>query len=247
MGSSHFYLEFLLALVYLLRTSPTSTHQFQNPAVFALDYTLVPDGTYPVQLQQTLAGYNHLLSILPDSSRICLAGDSAGATLHLSLLLHLSRKQSSPSSMRPGFAMLISPWATLFSFKNQDTRSDYLSAASLQLYAKQYVGGFQQSALWHGEIDDAVISPGTCKDKEWWHCAAPTKGLAVFYGSEEVLATETSDLIELLRQADVDVVEREEYGGIHAWPVATLFLSDSREERLKGLEGIVDLIGERMG
>ena len=240
MGSSYFYLEFLMALVHLLRTS-SATKQFQNPALFALEYTLVPDATYPTQLQQTLAGYNHLLTILPDPSRICLAGDSAGATLFLSLLLHLSNQGESP--LRPDFAILISPWVTLNSQKNENTADDYLNADILRLYAKQYMGSLSDN-ISHEE--ESIISPGTCKDGEWWHRAVPTRGLAMFYGTEEILATETRELIALLRDAGVDVVERPELGGIHAWPVATLFLSDTGEARLKGLRDMVKLIGERM-
>ena len=81
MGSSYFYMEFLLAWVSLLEAAG-----FQNPALFALDYTLVPDAVYPRQLQETYFGYLHVLSIVKDPSRICVSGDSAGATLILSFL-----------------------------------------------------------------------------------------------------------------------------------------------------------------
>ena len=42
----------------------------------------------------------------------------------------------------------------------------------------------------------------------------------------------------------VDSVEEEK--GIHAWPVACLFLSSTRDERQKGLKVIVGKIKERM-
>lgn len=38
----------------------------------------------------------------------------------------------------------------------------------------------------------------------------------------------------------------EEKGGIHAWPVAALFLSSTREERQKGLKAIVGHIKEQI-
>ncbi|KAI9778053.1 MAG: hypothetical protein M1816_004281 [Peltula sp. TS41687] len=240
MGSSYFYLEFLIAFVHLLRTS-SATNQFQNPALFALEYTLVPDASYPTQLHEVLAGYHHLLTILPDPSRICLAGDSAGATLSLSLLLHLSRQEE--SRLRPGFAVLISPWVTLESRKNEDTKDDYLNADVLRLYAKQYIGSIPNKTF---RREEPILSPGTCRDGEWWLRAVPARGLAVFYGTEEVLATETRDLVALLQGTGVDVVERPELGGIHAWPVAKLFLSDTGQARLKGLRDMVELIGERM-
>ena len=75
MGSSHFYLEFLLTWVSTLVQSG-----YRNPAIFALDYTLVPDASFPVQLEETCRGYEHVLT-LADPSNVCVAGDSAGAFL----------------------------------------------------------------------------------------------------------------------------------------------------------------------
>ena len=139
MGSSYFYLEFLLAWIALLRVAG-----FRNPAVFALEYTLVPDESYPVQLQQAILGYNYVLSITNDPSKVCMSGDSAGATLILSLLLHLANGQHGTAPKRtllPGMAVLISPWVTLVSSKDVNTPSDYLDATNLHHYARQYANG----------------------------------------------------------------------------------------------------------
>lgn len=67
----------------------------RNPAIFAFDYTLVPDARYPTQVLETLQGYEHVLQEARDASRVCVAGDSAGATLVLSLLLKLGAQASS--------------------------------------------------------------------------------------------------------------------------------------------------------
>lgn len=53
--------------------------------------------------------------------------------------------------------------------------------------------------------------------------------------------------MNLLRKADVRAKTKEAEGGIHAWPVAALFLSSTREERQKGLRMIVEEIQQRMG
>ena len=163
MGSPWFYLEFLLAWVTLLRdgihpNDKTRTQQkhFRNPALFALDYTLVPTATFPTQLQQTLKGYEFVNSLLPshektqsDQARdgsppIILSGDSAGATMALSLLLVLAKGRTDvPRSTSllppPRLATLISPWCRLISELNRDTPSDYLNADSLHLYACEYL------------------------------------------------------------------------------------------------------------
>jgi len=262
MGSSFFYTEFLIAWVHLLRISTKAT----NPALFALEYSLVPTQTYPTQLHETLAGYHWVLSRLPphlDPSRVCLAGDSAGATLMLSLILTLAEDERKPQM--PGFATLISPWCVLVSPKNRDTASDYLNAESLHLYAKQYVG--DPAALTKAGAPKSKTkgrwvsphhpraSPGDCDDLKLWRKACPEFGFHFVYGAEEVFAPETAAMIGRIKRAiaqssaDGDkkkpgIWVSEEKAGIHAWPVVALFLASSREERTKGLKAIVDRIGK---
>ncbi|KAL9009111.1 MAG: hypothetical protein Q9173_005832 [Seirophora scorigena] len=231
MGSTYFYLEFLLAWLTILREAG-----WRNPAIFALEYTLVPDEKYPTQLDQTVAGYDHVCHIIKNPSRICLAGDSAGATLQLSLLLHLS-KSSHPGKRLPGFATLISPWATLVTPKNRNTPSDYLNADSLHLYGRQYAGTARN-------LKEALVSPGMCKDREWWMRACPSEGFCFMYGSEEVFGPEVRDLIALLRRSGCAVRVREEPGQVHAWPVVSLFLADTAAERTKGLRDLTKVISQ---
>jgi acetyl esterase/lipase len=237
MGSSYFYLEFLLAWLTLLKRSG-----FRCPAIFALDYTLVPDASYPTQLQQTVLGYKHILSKIGDSSKICVSGDSAGALLILSFLLHLARACNSEierCTMRPGMAVLISPWVTLASSKDKNTPSDYLDVNSLHRYARQYAGA-------KASVDDVMVSPGKCKALDLWKKACPSHGFGILFGAEEVFAPEIRDFIALVLKTGTNVEVREEQCGIHAWPVATLFLGDTREGRQTGLKTIVNMINRRM-
>ncbi len=229
MGSSYFYLEFLLAWVSFLKQAG-----YQNPAIFALEYTLVPDAAYPTQLEQTISGYDYVRSIIEDTSRICVGGDSAGATLILTLLLYIAQ-QPDYEKRKPGFATLISPWTTLFSSQNRNTPSDFLDANSLHIYGRQYAGSDQG-------LDNPLVSPGVCKDSTWWKRASPLKGYGVLFGSEELLGPELRDMIALWRKSGCSVSVREEPGAIHAWPVATLFLSDTQAERQKGLKDLVKMV-----
>lgn len=237
MGSSYFYLEFLLVWLSLLKSAG-----YRNPAIFALEYTLVPDACYPKQLQEVITGYNYILSIIDEPSKICVAGDSAGATIILSLLLHLARSGQTEKDNRsivPGMAVLISPWVTLISSKDKNTPSDYLDSKSLHLYARQYSGNKISTG-------DSRVSPGNCKDIKLWAKASPTSGFFITYGAEEVFAPEIRDLIALLMEAGTDVDVEIANGGIHAWPVASLFLSSTKEKRQRGLKSIVEQIRERM-
>ncbi|KAH7348782.1 Alpha/Beta hydrolase protein [Rhexocercosporidium sp. MPI-PUGE-AT-0058] len=255
MGTSYFYLEFLLAFHTLL-SSPSYTHtKFSNPAILALEYTLVPQASYPTQLHQAIAGYKFLLTKTHDPSCIVFSGDSAGGTIILSLLLHIGNTKGNLAKgaktkavsaggndiqgVVPALAVLISPWTTLISEKDRNTKSDYLDADNLHHYARQYVGSRHSTS-------DPLISPGNCKDVAWWRRACPSKGLLVIWGREEVFAPEIRDWVKLLEGSDVGVTSSEETGGIHAWPVASLFLSSTREERIKGLVQIVGFIGDNM-
>jgi acetyl esterase/lipase len=233
MGSSFFYMEFLLAWVSLLRSAG-----YRNPALFALEYTLVPDATYPTQLHETVAGYQYVLSLAQSSARVVVGGDSAGATLMLSFLLYVTQ-HADLRHQRPGMAVLVSPWVTIVSEQNRNTKSDFLNKDSLELYGRQYVGP-------KAVVDDPMVSPGLCKDVKRWADASPEHGWYFLYGSEEVLGDETRDLIRLLVKTGKPVEYWEEKGGIHAWPVASLYLGETKEERLGGLRSMVGTIKERI-
>ncbi|KAK5627693.1 hypothetical protein RRF57_003409 [Xylaria bambusicola] len=238
MGSSYFYLEFLLSWLDLLKKAG-----YENPSIFALEYTLVPDDSFPKQLEEAIAGYDHVLSTVGDSWRVCVGGDSAGATIILNLLLHLANMGHQADVMdgigqwqlpKPALAVLISPWVSLVSDKHHNTRSDYLDAGNLHIYAEEYAGDDLSP-------HDPLLSPGQNRDIDWWRRATPDHGFFVAYGNEEVLAPETEGLIQFWKKGDIKVVDRRETGGIHAWPVASLFLSESNK-RLTGLKAIVQEI-----
>ena len=230
MGSAQFYLEPLLVLFALLKKG-----QYRNPAVFALEYDLVPDQTWPTQAIQTMTGYRYVLSLVSgDASRVCVAGDSAGGTLVLSLLLSLAKDKES-ETLRPGYATLFSPWVTLISENDRDTRSDFLNTDSLHLYASQY-------ARTPENLNNPIVSPGCCTDLSWWRKAAPTNGFYITYGSEEVFGPEIRLLVRRLRKGGIGVRVKEEPGEVHAWVIARLFLADTMEERLLGMEEVVKAI-----
>ena len=230
MGSGFFYLEFLIAWVSMLKDAG-----YRNPAIFSLEYTLVPDETFPKQLEQTFTGYEFASTLAGDASRLCVSGDSAGGTLILSLLLYLSENGDQTRGSKPAFAALISPWTNLQSDLNRDTPSDYLNSDSLHLYGRQYAGSL-------ANLKHPLVSPGTCEDGTWWMRASPSAGFGILFGSEEVLGPEMRKLIALLRTNGCKVGVREDSGGIHAWPVVTLFLSDTQAERQRGLKDLVKMI-----
>ncbi|KAK1238673.1 hypothetical protein MKX07_004249 [Trichoderma sp. CBMAI-0711] len=251
MGSSYFYFEFLLAWHSLLVDAG-----YENPAIFALDYSLVPDEVYPTQILQTLQGYKHVLEVAKDASKVCVAGDSAGGTLILSMLLEvgiqvqsqqamgvkLGKKRGVPGDFRPDFAiprmaMLISPWITLASSLHFLSPVDYLNRNTLWKYGHQYAG----DTMIHG----GMASPGRCDDVKLWKAASPERGYFITYGGDEVLAPDIENFVSRLGAGKVEIEARRFDGGIHAWPVASLFLSSTRRKRLYGLRTIVGEIRKR--
>lgn len=250
MGSTYFYLEFLMAWASLLK----SRGHFQNPAIFAVEYTLVPKATFPTQLDEVLEGYRYATNMVKDRypGRVCIAGDSAGATLTLTLLLKIAADGTEAN--RPAFATLISPWCVLIDEMNRNTPSDYLDVESLRLYARQYIGttvsddfpSLDRMEHKPSSTKDWLASPGLCKDLEIWKRASPKRGYHFVYGSEEVFARSARELVKLIRSAGVAVEVSESLGAIHAWPVVSLFLKDSIEDRLAGLHEMVDTMQLRM-
>jgi acetyl esterase/lipase len=77
--------------------------------VLALEYRLAPEHPFPAALNDAVAAYRWLLDQGIASTRIMIAGDSAGGGLTLATLLAL-RDNSSPL---PAGAMLLSPWTDL--------------------------------------------------------------------------------------------------------------------------------------
>lgn len=204
---------------------------FRNPAVFALEYSLVPDAQWPTQFNETRASYAFLHEAFGDASaaKICVSGDSAGATLILSMLLQPGRLDPNPrfeALHRPALAILLSPWTHLVSDLNRNTRSDYLDKDSLQRYAKQYAGD--------EAVTDGVISPGL--NTTHWKQASPLNGYRIVYGAEEVFGAGIQEMIRHMKSTGAAVKAHRQEAGIHAWPVVNLFLGKTREERLHGLD-----------
>jgi acetyl esterase/lipase len=283
MGSAYFYLEFLLAWLHLLKTH--ATRPARNPAILALDYTLVPFETYPTQLCEVLSGYRWLLAKMRKGTdeteedvarKVCLSGDSAGATLSLSLLLELAFAASTTGADEeaplpaPGYTTLISPWPTLVSSLHEATSSDYLAPKSLHHYARQYVGdvtdeGEDLNPIVSLEplktkdrasyLHDPVASPGANKSGNvaLWARAWPEKGLHFIFGAEECLGEDARELIRFLLEEVGESVKgkggvtvTEEEAQVHAWPVVQLFLGNTEDDRLKGLRRIVDVMVQAM-
>lgn len=85
-------------------------------AVAVLEYTLAPEGRYPMQLSQAVNGLSHMLSAGFRPRDIVIGGDSAGGNLAAALLFHLVQPKPTVDPIKleePLYAaFLVSPWVT---------------------------------------------------------------------------------------------------------------------------------------
>ncbi|KAK6517880.1 hypothetical protein TWF506_005058 [Arthrobotrys conoides] len=238
MGSAHFYLEFLISWASKLQSSG-----FKNPAVFALDYTLVPDAKFPTQLNEAYTGYRIVNELAP-SAEIVVCGDSAGGNIALSLLLHIARPRKGRGTgeashlRRPSYATLISPWTVLVSSKNKNTENDFLDANQLQKFGVSYANG--------GDVNDPYKSPGLCQDLGWWEEALPVHGIHMVYGSHEVFANEIRSLVSIFEKIKSVRLKVTEKPTIHVWPVVQAFIGANVLQREEGLEVMAGAITEAL-
>ena len=227
---------------------------YQNPAIFSLEYTLVPDGVYPKQVNEVVQGYRHVLDVAKDPSKVCVGGDSAGGALILSLLQVLGAQGSSqrmrgarsdgnltipqePALPLPWMATLISPWVTLVTSRHRPSTVDYLDRQTLWKYAHEYAG--------ESMVNQTPASPGSCTDDKLWRASSPGRGIYAIYGEEEVFRPDIEYLLKRNERIGVEVRAERIEGGIHAWPVASLFMSSTEEKRLYGLRCIVSEMKRR--
>lgn len=158
--------------------------------ILAINYRLAPEHPFPAVLEDSMSGYHWLLQQGYDSSRIIIAGDSAGSGLTLATLVSL-RDAGDPLLARTVF---ISPWFDLSISGNSvriKAKSDtILNAVILNEYAQYYSTG--------QEITSPLISPLFTN----FHRSPP---ILVQVGSDEILLDDSVRISELAHKSGVDV------------------------------------------
>ncbi|KAK9763861.1 hypothetical protein K7432_009115 [Basidiobolus ranarum] len=108
--------------------------------IFSIEYDLAPECTFPKPIFQMKEAYEYLINTLNiSSSKIFLAGDSAGGNIAISSAVRI-REAGLPM---PAGMILVSPWVDLESesesgLQNQDY--DILTSESLTKWANMYMG-----------------------------------------------------------------------------------------------------------
>ncbi|MEA2061560.1 MAG: alpha/beta hydrolase [Thermodesulfobacteriota bacterium] len=179
-----------------------------------IEYRLAPEHPFPAGLDDSLTAYEWLLSHGFASDKICLAGDSAGGGLALSLLLKIKEKKLP----MPCAAALISPW-TDHTCNNPSHRKNQKKDPMINQYML-----FHASRLYTGgkNLDHYLVSPAN----------ADFKGLCpllVQAGSLEVLMDDAVHLAEKAKNAGVKVTLEIWPDMFHVWHFFSRFLVQGRE------------------
>ncbi|MEN8718810.1 MAG: alpha/beta hydrolase fold domain-containing protein, partial [Oceanococcaceae bacterium] len=184
-----------------------------NARVVLPDYRKAPEHPFPAPNDDVLAVYRALLDDGVRPERLVVAGDSAGGSLALSLLLD-ARTHGLP---QPAACGLLSPatdqnyrFGSHVRFDNVDPM---LSAALIEQLQGAYVPDVRQR-------QDPRASP-VYGD---WHGCAP---LAILVSSDECLYDQSLRLAARARRAGVSVTLRSEPGRIHVWPIFVPLLKES--------------------
>jgi monoterpene epsilon-lactone hydrolase len=120
---------------------------------FSIDYSLAPESTLPVALDDALAAYRWLLEQGFPANRIVLSGDSAGGNLAAATAL----RAAAEGLPTPAGLHLISAWLDLTqsgaSYKARATHDIMLTHKTMCEVARIYVGTFDARHPWASPVN----------------------------------------------------------------------------------------------
>jgi len=179
-----------------------------------IDYRLAPEHPFPAAIEDTLAAYEWMLAQGTAPSQIVVAGDSAGGTLALELLIHL-RDNNQPL---PAAAICLSPAPDL-SFSGKSWV--YNSKKDLMLDERKERKAVQ---IYLREADPCspYASP----------IFADLQGLPLMLiqvGSHEVLLSDVERFSEKARASGVDLTLEVWPGMQHEWQFAAKYLPEGKQ------------------
>lgn len=158
--------------------------------LFAADYRLAPEHTFPAASDDALATYLHLINSGIDAKNIVLVGDSAGGGLVFATLLQIKEK----GLAMPASAVCLSPWLDL---DNNDAEAlvyekndPFIKVRDVKRWGKFYAGD---------QIRNPLVSPIYATD----FTGFPKMYIQV--GTAETLLIESRKMNSILKKNGVDV------------------------------------------
>ncbi|KAF8968820.1 Alpha/Beta hydrolase protein [Flammula alnicola] len=205
------------------RGKPTSTA--------ILDYSLVPDRTFPTQLKQTVFAIQHIVNSGVKPENIQLVGDSAGGIMiHMVLSHMLHPVQGVPKlalSSPLGGGYMMSPWVRMLDTEDQclktdrEGRGDFLTRHTGLYWAGKVLHGVPKSAL---PYIDANTAP-----EDWLKGVDKyVKRILISAGSAEVLRDEIIKYSKTMEKYHKNATTVLQENGIHVDPLFD-FLTEEKD------------------
>jgi epsilon-lactone hydrolase len=179
------------------------------------EYRLAPEHPFPAAIEDAVTVYRWLLRQGYDSSKIILAGDSAGGGLSIAATLVL-RDQNEPL---PGAIVCLSPWVDLTSsgesYRKNKEIDPYLSVQGVRDAALMYAGN-------ENSLNHPLVSP----------VFADLTGLPPLFiqaGNHEILQSDAELLAKQARHAGVNVTFKVWDGMWHVWQISGDTLPEAKK------------------
>lgn len=213
-ATMHHIIYLLALLKALLLKTPSS-----RISIAIVDYALLPNHTFPVQLQDSIDAYDDI-TVRQGFKNVILTGDSAGGLLVMTLMA--ARKRSPPqslnppkSSVEPNGSILFFPWAgskgaVETGSYERNKESDIVTAESLRYWATLYANNNKEL------FETPWISPSKGSKEFWANVIKPARTF-VLYGSGEILADDIEKWIDLVEIPSTNV--HVDVNGCHASPM----------------------------
>jgi epsilon-lactone hydrolase len=176
------------------------------------EYRLAPEHPFPAALDDTLATYRWLLAHISPSTRVIIAGESAGGGLCLATLVAL-KDQGLPL---PVAGISLSPWTDLkLTGESHRTRAKVAvdPAGMSKVCSYYYVGDNDPANPWISPLygDLRGLPP-----------------LLIMVGDDEMLRDDSIMFADKARAAGVEVTLKVAPGQVHCFPLLPDFIPESR-------------------
>jgi acetyl esterase/lipase len=186
------------------------------------DYRLAPEHPFPAAVEDCVVAFNWLLNQGFESDDIIVGGESAGATLTLSLLLALKQSHAN----QPKAAFSISPVTDLrcqaASFAT-NAKNDVAPMGSWTVWTQLYIAG--------NDPMDPLLSPQ-------FGDFAGLPPLYICVGTHEIHLDDCVAVAEIAKQHGVEVVLKKWNRMIHAFPLLSPLFPEAKE----ALQDICDFV-----